>query len=331
VGVNNPPVVYSRRIQEWVVDFWQAESLDPAYRDMLSIVLTRLWSPVVEAEEQNRKLSLLTLPTICCVALGKDPEFVIETNAAWALVYAAFNLLDKVEEQEASGELFTPSLGVVTNVSTGFLLTANLILSKLITNQKAGVPPISSLQTSLYRRVLAVCAGQHLDLTQKAPDLEQVWHSVAAKSGEFFSLGCWISALLATENLDQQKSLAAYGRHLGYLIQIANDIEGLWGKSDGLSDLVKNRMTLPVAYAFSILESEKLEKLSQLLSLSKDDSRAETEARRLILGCGALIYLLLEAERHQQMARTTLESLKLPAISAQPLFRLLDQVVVNTG
>ncbi len=316
---------YSKAIQQWLVNFWQAESIDSAYRETLSAVLSRMW-PSAETEEQERKASLLTLPAHCCAALGKDPKAALEVNAAWSLIYAAFYLLDKVEDQEASSELFSPGPGVVTNVTTGFILSASWILYKLETAQKLGNPAISSLQIAFHRRALAVCAGQHLDLAQQEPDLQQVWRSVIAKSGEFFSLGCLAGALVATNEPDQIEGFAAFGRHLGVLIQIANDAGGLWGKGEGQGDLARGKLTLPVAYAFSVLAVEKAERLSRLLLLVKDNVDAESEARSLILGCGGLVYLMLEAERHRQRARAALESLNLQTDDARELLIFLDQI-----
>jgi geranylgeranyl pyrophosphate synthase len=326
VGQVDQPLSYSEATRQWLANFWQAEKIDLAYRETLSAVLSRMWPSAAEGQEQGGKASLLTLPANCCAAFGKDPGKALEVNAAWSLIYAAFYLLDKVEDQEAAGELFSPDPGVVTNVTTGFILSAGLILYKLETAQKLSNLAISSLQIALHRRALSVCAGQHLDLTQREPDLRQVWHSVTAKSGEFFSLGCLAGALVATNAPDQIEGFATFGRHLGVLIQIANDAGGLWGKGESQSDLARGKLTLPVAYAFSVLAAEKAERLSRLLPLAKDNVDAESEARSLILGCGGLVYLMLEAERHRQRARAALESLNLRTDDARELLILLDQI-----
>jgi geranylgeranyl pyrophosphate synthase len=326
VGQVGPFSDYSKAIQQWLADFWQAENIDPAYRETLSAVLARMWSSAVEAEEQGGKASLLTLPAHCCAALGKDPEAALEVNAAWSLIYAAFYLLDKVEDQEASGELFSSGPGVVTNVTTGFILSASWVLYQLETAQNLINPAITSLQIAFHRSTLAVCAGQHLDLAQQEPDLTQVWRSVAAKSGDFFSLGCLAGALVVTNETDQIEGFATFGRHLGVLIQIANDAGGLWGKGEGQSDLARGKLTLPAAYAFSVLATEDAERLSRLLFLAKNDVGAESEARSLILGCGGLVYLMLEAERHRQGARAALENLNLQTDDARKLLILLEQI-----
>ena len=326
MGQVDPPTSYSKATRQWLANFWQAENIDPAYRETLSAVLSQMLPSAAEGEEQGGKASLLALPANCCGALGKDPETALEVNAAWSLIYAAFYLLDKVEDQEASGELSSSGPGVVTNVTTGFILSASWILYKLETAQKLSNHAISSLQIAFHRRALGVCAGQHLDLAQREPDVQQVWHSVIAKSGEFFSLGCLAGALVATNKPDQIEGFATFGCHLGVLIQIANDVGGLWGKEDDKSDLARGKLSLPVAYAFSVLVAEKAERLSRLLHLAKDDPDAESEARSLILGCGGLVYLMLEAERHRQRARAALESLNLEANNARELLILLDQI-----
>lgn len=63
---------YSKTIQEWLIDFRQAENIDPAYRDALHVVLSRLWlSAAIEGEEKSDQVSLLTLPHVLLFSPGK--------------------------------------------------------------------------------------------------------------------------------------------------------------------------------------------------------------------------------------------------------------------
>ena len=148
MGQIGPLASYSKAIRQWLANFWQSEGIDSAYRETLNAVLSRMWPSAAEGEEQGGKASLLTLPANCCVALGKDPEAALEVNAAWSLIYAAFSLLDKAEDQEASGELFSPGSGVVTNVTIGFILSASWTLYKLETAQKLSIVAVKPSRCS---------------------------------------------------------------------------------------------------------------------------------------------------------------------------------------
>jgi geranylgeranyl pyrophosphate synthase len=113
----------------------------------------------------------------------------------------------------------------------------------------------------------------------------------------------------------------SFGHHLGLLIQIANDIEGLWSNDGCDSDLARGQWSLPVAYAFQVLPSEKQARLRLLIGTAA----AEAEARRVILDCGALIYLALETEKNKRQAANALGAVG-DQIAVEPLIRLLHRV-----
>ena len=312
-------------IQEWLRKFWLEENQDPAYNAAISTLLSRLWNQPLDCEGQPEQLSLLTLPSFVCSALGGELENALEVNAAWLLLYAAFYVLDKVEDREIDDVLFSGlEENVLINLTTGLILNAELVLSKLAGEEKFGPATLNSLLVTFNRMALKVCAGQHLDLTSGDADLSQAWRNIEAKSGDFFALACWVGARLATSEPDQLESMAKYGRHLGILIQIANDTEGLWGR-DGLdSDLARGRVTLPVAYALSVLPPAKRTTLQRLIPAKTTDS--EASARQMILSSGGLIYLMLEAEKHRQQARAALGGLPIDEPQREQLLDLLDRI-----
>lgn len=261
----------------------------------------------------------------CCSALGREPSKALEINAAWALIYAAFYLLDKVEDQEIITAPFSFKSSQLINITTGFILSASSIVSKLDIYHQIEPGAHHKLENTSYRMLLSVCAGQHNDLTSKKPDLEQVWKNNTAKSGAFFSLGCLCGAQMVTDQPEILHGFKSYGYVLGVLLQIANDIDGLWKKGKGQSDLSLGQVTLPVAYAYRVLSSADSERLSILIQEARSDYDAEKEARSIIIKCGALVYLLLEAERLRLKAKTILNNLNLPAREKESLFEILNQ------
>ncbi|HEY5574894.1 MAG TPA: class 1 isoprenoid biosynthesis enzyme [Anaerolineales bacterium] len=313
------------KIQEWLDKFWLEENPDSAYNAAISTVLSGLWNLQLDCEGQPQQFSLLNLPCVVCSTFGGEWKNAVEVNAAWLLLYAAFYVLDKIEDQEVDN---IPSTGleenVLINVTTGLILNAGLILSKLAGEEKFDLATLNSLLVTFNRMALKVCAGQHVDLTIRVPDLSQVWQSVAAKSGDFFALACWIGARAATDEPDLLESMTIYGRHLGILIQIANDIEGLWGKDGSNSDLANGKVTLPVAFALSVLPPADTTILKQLILAKNKNS--EASARRLILSCGGLIYLMLEAEKHRQQAKAALNGLPMNEPHREELLNILDRL-----
>jgi geranylgeranyl pyrophosphate synthase len=308
---------------------WDTIEIDAGYRRALQATLAALLASPAGAKERDDGASPLLLPLLCCDALGGESEAGVAVNAAWALLYAAFYLLDKVEDQEPMPS-FSPVLatGTLLNVTTGLMLGAQLLLARL---EADGIRADAArdIRTRFNRLALAVCGGQHRDLTLAEPGLQVAWQVAAAKSGSFFALGSYVGARVATGEEALLAAYASFGRHLGIQIQIANDVEGLWGDGDCQSDLARGQWSLPVAYAFHVLPAEKQAMLRTLLdAAAEEDGRAEAEARRLILDCGALIYLALEAEKQKRQAENVLRSAHGLPEATERLVALLRGVAV---
>jgi hypothetical protein len=317
---------YLISIKDWLVNFWLTEDIQEPYKIALIDGLSHLWKSSNEGIKRKEKISLIPLPMYCCSALGKNPYTAIEINAAWSLFYAGAFLLDKVEDQEILDAPIHAQPGVMINITTGFILSANLILSNLDRQNRFIRANHSQIESSFYRMLLAMCAGQHVDLLLQDPNLPIIWSNISSKSGTFFSLGCLTGSLVATNQPEYLQAFESYGRLVGILLQIGNDIEGLWGAGKGQSDLSRGQMTLPVAYAYQVLSNPEAKRLSQLLRRARSDEEAEREARSIILGCGALVYLLLESERLRQEAENTIKNLHLQTEDALTLLMIPEQL-----
>lgn len=300
---------------------WNTAEFDAGYQQALQAILAHLLKPTANERGQEKGESPLLLPHLCCHSLRGEFQSGLTVNAAWVLLYAAFYLLDKVEDEEPieplSSQLTTSTL---LNATTGLILVAELLLAKL---DGVGVETnaATDIRTRFNRLALNACAGQHRDLVQHEPALQDAWRIAAAKSGAFFALGCHVGARVATDNEDALSACSSFGHHLGLLIQIANDIDGLWSNDGYGSDLSRGQWTLPVAYAFHVLPVEKQATLRTLVGTTG----GETEARQLILDCGALLYLALETEKNKRLAENALYAVG-DHIVVEPLVRLLQRV-----
>jgi geranylgeranyl diphosphate synthase, type I len=320
----------SEDLISWVNRFLNEENIDKLFVDAILQSLSFILPGCLTDKCKDSNLDLLSLPVMCYQALGGEAYDANELDIAWSLLYAAAHLLDNIEDEDGFPPLFEKHrFGEIINITTGMIFCSELILSKLILKQKVNPATINILLANFNRLALRTCMGQHLDLALDNPDLVTVWKSVSAKSGDFFALACVCGAALKTSD---QKILAAfeiYGHHLGVLIQIANDIEGLWEHDGNLGDLSKSKVTLPVAYAYHVLP---LEKRSALICLVNAPGReAITEARQMILECGALIYLFLEAEKHRCLAQKAIINLPLQPTYLERFDNIINKVCQITN
>jgi geranylgeranyl pyrophosphate synthase len=240
---------------------------------------------------------------------GGDAEQAIVPAAAWHLLHVAAMLLDDVEDNELTLKGWPPmTAGQAINVATTLIFLSQLMLTEL-DHAEVDHTRIRALQVTYDRAILRMCAGQHLDLNTTSTDLGAHWRMVAAKSGEFFSLPCRAGAILATDEPRIVEAYAEFNLNLGILVQIGDDIRGVWHPL-GPVDLLHGSKTLPVAYALSVSDEKRRAHLQEILRRAVVDPHWATEARRMISEVGAIEYLLAEAQIRRERALRALPSME---------------------
>lgn len=310
----------SSAVRDWIIQFLIAKEPQQVYREALIAVIHNTWP--------NNGPGFILLPGLCSQVLGTQPRQIIPLHAAWAVLYIAYYLLDKIEDEETGHALFSCyGIGTVNNLTTGLILHSQRMILEGLVDLKTETNILYEVQTVFNRKALAVCAGQHLDLSSEYPSLDEVWAIAGAKSGEFFSLAGFLGARLATDKLKLIDAVIRFGWRLGMIIQAANDIEGLDIVSETGGDLAQGKITLPVAYAMHVLPPEQRNHLHKLLGEARQNPLAEVEARKQIIEVGALTYLALEIERFRYMAVMDLQQV---GTVVDPLLTLLHNTIDTT-
>lgn len=267
------------------------------------------------------------LPTLICEANNGDPHRVAPVTEAWQLVRLAVKLLDDVEDGDVSNQQ-----GEIINLATGFLSIAQLALGEI--SRQDGTFHLSfDLCQALNRAMLQACAGQHTDLIINSQggitntDLDTWLEIASAKSGEFLGWAAWAGALVADVDEHSLKYYHEYGYHLGVLLQVADDFNGVWNP-DGVSDLLAGRLTLPICYAVAMTKAKERDYLRMLLERATyRDNAAITEVQQLLIDMGAQSYMLVVAHMQYQQATTALQHASSASLADHhQLIALLDQV-----
>lgn len=191
-------------------------------------------------------------------ALGADRGAAIVAAAAVECGVASIDIVDDVVDEDWSGD----TLGHGRAANAGLLL-AWLAMSCL-DQFPASLSAARRAQVGqlLSTGCLASCAGQDSDLTlESAPHVteECAFHLVARKSGSLSAMACQIGAAIATDD-DEVIALAGrFGRHLGIVAQLLNDIAGVGASGAKVgSDLIRRKKTLPIVFALQCARQENL-------------------------------------------------------------------------
>ena len=181
----------------------------------------------------------------CASACGHRGEAAEQTAVAAALLMAALDVFDDVED----GEL-APGVApeVLVNVGTGLLL---------LFHQACATPSLRALPSPglgvLVDAALRACGGQHRDLSTVA-DAETMTPEAAvaisaAKSASLVAALCRVGALAGGARGLLLARYAAFGHHLGMAAQLANDLAAVQEAAGTKTDRARHRPTLPLVYA----------------------------------------------------------------------------------
>jgi geranylgeranyl diphosphate synthase type I len=249
---------------------------------------------------------------------------VEDVTAAWVLLYTAAHIMDSVEDGDPP-EKWWADLGEsgAINVATGLMATSSIVLDNL---RRTGPPETAaSIAEGFHQAILQMGGGQHSDLTCDEPSPSECLKIAESKSGAFFALACWSGARLATSDLQIASYYECYGRHLGILVQINDDIDGVWGVDLARSDLRQPaRWTLPIAYAMAVGSPEERFALHSRMSAARQDPQAVIGARNLIEDTGAALFLATLATKHTALAANALEKAHSASPARETLKALLD-------
>jgi heptaprenyl diphosphate synthase len=260
-------------------------------------------------------------------AAGPDepvPEDVVTGAVAVELVHLGSLYHDDVID-EASTRRGVESVNhrwsnIVAILAGDFLLARASSLAASLGVEVAGI---------LAATIGELCQGQVMEL-QRLYDIDRdeaaYFGSIAGKTASLMASACRIGAIVGGLDRPAVEALTDYGRHVGMIFQIVDDVLDLTasdeelGKPSGL-DLAEGIYTLPVIYA---LRSQP--ELRTLLGRPLDPDGV-AQGRALACADGAVSYALAVADEHAAQAARVLAEAKIDETVGDALNRLCRSII----
>jgi geranylgeranyl pyrophosphate synthase len=273
---------------------------------------------VARAQDEAFPLALLAVWSYSAAG-GCQGERALPAAAAWRCLHTAGKLLNDASGYRSSPLLAGEPVQSVLNAGVSLIFLSQAILSQATAN---GIPNVAAqaLQAAFARAGLYAAAGQQERLVREETLSWQDYQAVTAmRSGSPLALATRAGALLCWgECLDQDgakdtmpayvEDLAEYGHHLGMMLQLADDLHGIW-RPDGRSDLALGRRTWPLLYGEMLATPEQRARLLALAQRALKDPEAENALRELLVELDVPLAMVLAGDEQRRYAEAALEPL----------------------
>lgn len=236
-----------------------------------------------------------------CTATGGDPAIGARVAAAVECFMASLDLLDEVEDGDASPTVEAAGMPQALNAATALLLIGQRILLDL--PARPPLPDPADFARALALGGLAATGGQHLDLAaegQGATSADDALAIARRKSGALASTACRLGAMVGTGDPALLDLYSRWGTHFGTAAQLANDLHDAFD-AGRKSDVARRKKTLPLAY--------------------HERSTADARVPVTIAASGALHFTWVIVEIERQACREIAEQLAARGQDVAPLRR----------
>jgi len=189
----------------------------------------------------------------------------------------------------------------------------------LLSAQGSGGLRSMSALGALQDMLVQAATGQHLDMLYDRMGADEVtlemsFEMTALKAGALVSGACRMGALMAGAEDRVVELLARFGKEIGSIAQLTNDLQDVLpasveGGFERKTDLRKRKRTIPIVFTLRDDVPEP-NAVQRAFANAPDDPIDDDELRRAVVTAGGLQFASLIIEVHRQHALEALEELE---------------------
>ncbi|KMY33930.1 transcriptional regulator [Lysinibacillus xylanilyticus] len=239
-------------------------------------------------------------------------EDIYKVAAAIELLILSFDIIDDLQDKD-SDYSWTKTPDLSLNVALAMLVMASRTIRETSFEDKNTA--IQILEDYALRSI----NGQQLDLLNTCRDEQSYIQMIEQKSGSLSAMACLIGEVLATGGTSSE--VEEYGKYIGIIQQIKNDIQGLktWGPKN---DLLNKRYSLPIIY----LLSQENDVSKSVINYYNDDMDAfldNNATENELTNGGAIRYAITMKNVYKFKALNILENVTINELGKDYLKRLM--------
>jgi geranylgeranyl pyrophosphate synthase len=231
---------------------------------------------------------------------------------------AAADLLDEIADDDPSPIVRQYGPGQALNTANLMLVMAQQVLLKAA-RMSGGDKALDALGT-LQEMLVDAAVGQHLDMLYDRMgagevDLEMSARVTELKAGTLIAGACRMGALMARADKQLVDLLDKFGRAMGGIAQIINDIQDVVPLEEGSggaeierkTDVALHKRTMPIVFT---LRDDAPKPNALQRAFAGEAGIDEEEQRRAVIEAGGVQFAQLVMEVHKQNALEAIEELE---------------------
>jgi competence protein ComQ len=233
------------------------------------------------------------------------------------IAMAAADILDELADDDPSPLVQEWGAGQALNTANLMLVMAQQTL--LLSAQGSGGLRAMSALGALQDMLVQAATGQHLDMLYDRMGADEVtlemsFEMTALKAGALVSGACRMGALMAGAEDPVVELLARFGKEIGSIAQLTNDVQdvvpaSIDGSFERKTDLRRRKRTIPIVFTLRDDVPEPNAVQRAFASAAGGDIDEE-ELRRAVVTAGGLQFASLIIEVHRQHALEALQDLE---------------------
>lgn len=272
------------------------------------------------------KYAWAQLTLITCDSTGGALEESLPGAVAMELYALAADILDDIQDQDNNSlpwRKVPPAQAI--NLGTCILLLSYEALEALADPRHG-----EAAGRVLNRMGLQACDGQFHEFLHDNKDqitFAEYFEIINKKSAGLMAGACKIGAILGGAEPDLASQLEEFGRCLGIMSQIKNDLDDFLNL-ETKSDFIKGRKTLPFVYLLNVLKEREAETLKYLSTLARKGSaefgsREQEQLRELLVNEGTVQYCSVIHEVYKQRGLDIIQGMPIPKKQKEKLIQLV--------
>ena len=225
-------------------------------------------------------------PTLCliaCEATGGDVRIAMPAAVALEYVHNFSLIHDDIQDGDEARH-GRPTLywqwGMPRALVAGNFLRviADKTVQELVDSglEERAALDVASALTSAY---LEMIEGQYMDLEFEGRgdvSIQQYLEMISKKTGALFRCSVDLGAMIGSRDHETRSAFHEFGRALGFLFQIRDDVLGVWGESEQTgkpvySDIRRKKNSFPVVHAMTFSRNGDAKTLQSIYGQSDDE------------------------------------------------------------